>query len=85
MIIAWIGKILEAASSRRAMEVGVLKGSPSRPRSHSTYLMGGGVLLLILGIVLMNILILLPGALLVGMGLLLAFIEAVTEEYDNKK
>ena len=66
--------------SGRAPEVGVLKGDPSRPRSISTYIMGGGMLVLLVGLFTFDILILFPGAVLFGVGLLFAFIEAIFEK-----
>ena len=79
------GYLLRAAArvmrpSGRANEVGVLKGSVSRPRSISTYLMGGGLVLLLIGFFFGDILILFPGALLFGGGILLAVIEAIFEK-----
>jgi hypothetical protein len=67
-------------SSGRAPEVGVLKGDPSRPRSVSTYVMGGGMLLLLIGFLSAGPLILLPGGVLFVIGLLLAVIEAIFEK-----
>lgn len=63
----------------RAPEVGVLKGSSSRPRSISTYIMGGGMFLIFIGIFFTDILILFPGAVLFVVGLVAAITESVFE------
>ncbi len=67
------------APSGRSDEAGVFKGSVSRPRSISTYMMGGGIVLGLIGLVHVNLLILLPGALLFCMGVLVAVFEAIFE------
>ena len=60
----------------RANEIGVLKGSPNRPRSISTYMMGLGLLLIIGGLYVHG-LVILSGGLLFVIGFILAIVEAI--------
>lgn len=65
-----------AFQRNRAQEIGVLKGSASRPRSLSTYIMGAGILLSLIGFAGYGPLLIAGGALFV-LGLAVAVIEAV--------